>query len=79
MSDMFAPQPTKPSCPVCGENRAVGRIEHPAGLYACSLCWTLFDGGDAEWHRWAQRRRMRARTYEVHREHWTAQRGGTAA
>lgn len=59
-----------PSCPVCGSTDRGGVVDHPAGRYACGKCWTIYDGGDAEWHRLTQKRLARARTLEHHRESW---------
>lgn len=89
--DLFEQRPPKPSCPVCGRNEFIHPSNHPAGRYACGGvahgtsgggCWTLFDGGDAEWHRWMSRRQLRASSYEYQRARWAAERarhGGTAA
>lgn len=73
----------KPSCPVCGRNEFVGVANHPAGRYACGGmtpgtegggCWTIFDGGETEWHQWRSRREMRAHSHAWHSEKWTAER-----
>ena len=50
-----------PSCPLCGENRAVGK-DRVGGhhVWLCSLCWTVFDGTEDEWRKWTKRREQRA-------------------
>lgn len=81
--DLFTPRTAKPSCPVCGRNEFVHVANHPAGRYACGGttpgaegggCWTLFDGGDHEWHSWRSRREIRASSNEYHRAKWAAYR-----
>lgn len=76
--DLFAP-PTppvrRPSCPCCGENKAVATDNHPAGRYTCGGCWTVFDGTDEEWRRWAKRREHRAKSLAGIRERNLAARG----
>lgn len=64
-----------PSCPACGQHETVMPITSPNGAYYCggstsehTGCGTLFDGTDAEWRRWRERREAtRKRHQEGHR------------
>lgn len=49
-----------PPCPLCGVNDRVGR--DTAGkrhLWLCGACWTVFQGGEDEWRRFAKKRTRR--------------------
>lgn len=53
------PRPTihnPPSCPYCGTNDCISRLNHEHGEWYCA-CGSLFTGSDAEWRRLADHRR----------------------
>lgn len=51
--------PEVPSCPLCGENKAVTRVGHPTGEWLCSACPCTFDGDGQEYLAMGEKRAVR--------------------
>lgn len=57
-------EPERPSCPLCTTREDVRR-DRVAGrhVYLCGLCWTVFTGGEDEWHHFAKQRDIYQKHY----------------